>query len=771
MSFRGYLWITGTAVFVAALASAPAAAEPAPPEAPKGTTSAIEPPHPLAPLHADYPKTGQGDAEVVVLVVVAADGSVRSARALAGDEPFASAAVAASAGWRFEPATRDGKPIVASIRAQIRFTAPSAEEKTAPEPPKAPRSHVSTPRPVEVTVTGEHPPGSISLSRAEVRLLPGAFGDPFRAVDALPGVTPIASGIPYFFARGAPPGNVGYFIDGIRVPLLYHVALGPSVLNPAIMDRVDFYAGGYPASFGRFAGGIVSGETKEPPAAPHLEAGIRLVDTGAMVETPIKELGRIPFLKKLDGVSGSFFAAARFSYTGLLLSALVPSVSLDYWDYQARLALDVTPRDTLTIFAFGAHDFLATTTNGIQSTQFNTTFHRIDLRYDHRFGGPEDRIRQAITFGYDETVLDHGSHADDHMLSSRTEITKRAADAVLVRAGLDAQLDGDHADLSGGFFGDTSATDAASFSNRLVVTMGARADAVITVTPRFEVTPGVRFDVYESKGQVAAGVDPRLAARATIIKELRLVTLTALASQPPSFVLPLPGFTLDLDGGLQRSWQSSIGLEADLPWDAIASVTVFRNAFFNMTDALGTEQAPTPVTMNGPHEKGTAYTRSVLSNVTKRVDGSSIGMEILLRRRLTRRLGALVSYTLSRSQRILEHGVVPSAYDRTHVMNVAGTYDFGRGYRGSTRIVFYTGTPADPAKPALGRIPPFGRFDFRFEKRWSIARGRAWIAFVLEALNAFAAKETTQENCVMTPCSHQTIGPVTIPSIGLEGGF
>jgi hypothetical protein len=104
-------------------------------------------------------------------------------------------------------------------------------------------------------------------------------------------------------------------------------------------------------------------------------------------------------------------------------------------------------------------------------------------------------------------------------------------------------------------------------------------------------------------------------------------------------------------------------------------------------------------------------------------------------------------------------------------MNVAGTYDFGRGYRGSTRIVFYTGTPVDPAKPSLGRIPPFGRFDFRFEKRWSIVSGRAWIAFVLEALNAFAAKETTQESCVTTPCHYQRIGPITIPSIGLEGGF
>ena len=31
-------------------------------------------------------------------------------------------------------------------------------------------------------------PGVATISRAEVRLLPGAFGDPFRAIDVLPGV-------------------------------------------------------------------------------------------------------------------------------------------------------------------------------------------------------------------------------------------------------------------------------------------------------------------------------------------------------------------------------------------------------------------------------------------------------------------------------------------------------------------------------------------------------------------------------------------------------
>ena len=406
-----------------ALAVPEAAAQPSKPAA--AAPSPVEPPHPITPLHADYPEGGQGDAEVVLVIVVNADGSVRSARVFIGDEPFATAAVAASSGWRFEPATRDGKPISASIRAQIVFTAPPPPPPlTAPAGPDAPAgTQAPAPPPVptlEVTVHGVVPsPGVQSFSRAEVRLLPGAFGDPFRAIDALPGVTPIVSGLPFFFVRGAPPGNVGYFLDGIRVPLLYHIGLGPSVIHPAIMDRVDLYSGAYPAQYGRYAGGIVSGETKEPAPELHGEANIRLVDAGLMVEAPIPNVGILPVGGDRSQPAGSFFAAGRYSYTGLLLSLITSSVRLTYWDYQTRLTLNLTPRDTFTIFAFGAHDFLGSKDDNDPGTTtlFDTTFHRIDLRYDHRFGGPDDRLRQAITLGYEERPqFDKGSYAGDYLL-------------------------------------------------------------------------------------------------------------------------------------------------------------------------------------------------------------------------------------------------------------------------------------------------------------------------------------------------------------------
>src|SRR5690606_19600098 len=94
------------------------------------------------------------------------------------------------------------------------------------------------------------PESAHTITAKESRQLPGAFGDPFRAVEVLPGVTPLFSGLPYFYLRGAPPGNVAYYYDGVRIPLLYHFAAGPAVVHPAFIGNVDIYPGAYPVRWG-----------------------------------------------------------------------------------------------------------------------------------------------------------------------------------------------------------------------------------------------------------------------------------------------------------------------------------------------------------------------------------------------------------------------------------------------------------------------------------------------------------------------------------------
>src|SRR5689334_10794062 len=90
------------------------AAEGTPPPKPKVAEELpIVPPRLVSEAAIEYPAGATGDAVVVLAVTVNSDGTVRTARALEGQEPFVEAAIAAATTFRFDPATRGGKAISA----------------------------------------------------------------------------------------------------------------------------------------------------------------------------------------------------------------------------------------------------------------------------------------------------------------------------------------------------------------------------------------------------------------------------------------------------------------------------------------------------------------------------------------------------------------------------------------------------------------------------------------------------------------------------------
>lgn len=825
--FRGICVALATLIGASLLAPRPSSAQPQPVAAPERVpTPRVVPPKLRVEKSVTYPEGAHGDVTVTLVLVVGPDGHVRSAEPSGDDpEPFASHAAAAALGFEFEPATRAGEPVAAKIRLELRFTEPREEPAGHAAAPnggvaaaegaasngsvssphaRAARPAVSRtsvePEPPEVVVLGVRPEPSrtVSLTRAEVREIPGTFGDPFRAVEALPGVTPIVSGLPFFFVRGAPPGNVGYFLDGVRVPVLFHVGVGPSVVNPALIERVDFYPAGYPARYGRFAGGIVAGETLPADVKLHGEYNLRVFDAGALAEAPFAD-GR-----------GAALLGGRYSYTALMLSLLSSTTALDYWDYQARIGYDLGARDRVELFSFGSYDYVGERTPTETLTLFGTEFHRVDLRHDHRFSS-RGKLRSALTVGLDRSRVQASDRkVRERIAGARSELEYRLSPAALFRAGTDFTLETYDIELGASDLSPTAQRIAESFPSRTDLAVTGRADVVLRHGP-LEVTPGARVDLYASDGASAVGVDPRFAWRVQATKSAAVLGVAGIAHQPAAFVVPLPGFQPGgLPGGLQRALQESLGLELVLGQGMTLTTTVFQNAFFHMSDPLGaSEPVPNgcppgsypsdtlggdlgrqpveatncaerfPPGTLGPDRSGgggqaadSRGGRRFGRAFEVRTLGASHGFELMLKRRLTERLGGFISYTLSRSTRSYERRKYVAAFDRTHVANAAVAYDLGRGFRAGGRVVFYTGLPKppDPSDPGSTRLPAFFRLDVRAEKKFRLGE-RAHLSIVAEWLNATLSKEAVTTTCTLTGCEAQMIGPITIPSLGVEGAF
>jgi hypothetical protein len=186
----------------------------------------------------------------------------------------------------------------------------------------------------------------VRVEEEELTQTPGTLGDPFRVIESLPGVATVAWPAPVYAVRGSNPGNTGFFLDGVRVPALFHFALGPSVIHPYLFDSLEFFPGGYPARYGRYVAGIVAADTRAPATdRAHASVDVRLFDAGALVSAP------------LPG-QGSVVVAGRYSYTAGLVSLLNQDVKIEYWDYQLRADRRVGPFQ-LTLLAFGSNDVLA----------------------------------------------------------------------------------------------------------------------------------------------------------------------------------------------------------------------------------------------------------------------------------------------------------------------------------------------------------------------------------------------------------------------------
>ena len=216
--------------------------------------------------------------------------------------------------------------------------------------------------------------------------------------------------------------------------------------------------------------------------------------------------------------------------------------------------------------------------------------------------------------------------------------------------------------------------------------------------------------------------------------------------------------------GLQKVYSIAQGAELRLPWSLKARVTGFFDADRDVSDFVATCGASLACT-------------SVAS-----VDGSTYGLELLVERALTRRLGGWLSYTLSRAERVLDNARVSVAL-RPHPRAVGGRSLRPRPglRRGLARHVLHgpsrtsrprRATTALPRASDQRRLPDYYRFDARLDKRWDLGGGE-WVTVVAEFFDATLTKEAVDYKCnfLTRLCAAEYVGPIALPSIGLEGGW
>ncbi|NBD10220.1 TonB-dependent receptor domain-containing protein [Corallococcus silvisoli] len=680
--------------------------------------------------------------------------------------------------------------------------------------------------PYETVVRDERPRTEvtrISLHEQEIREVPGTLGDPFRVVMLMPGVGSLASGISYPVVRGSQPAATGFFLDGVRIPMLYHLLLGPAVVHPDFIDTVDFYPGAPPVQYGRVLGGAVEGRLSRPREDRlHFTAYADLLNAGGFIEQPFASTGT------------SVSLAGRFSYSALLIALAANALQrpdaerlrAGFWDYQARIEQKVG-QGRLRLFALGSSDDVGISppeTLGADGGGVTSRFHRVDLRGTHPVAQGEGEV--GVTLGWDGLGLtgeqtqrvgnalvrrEVGEYGLTQVSVAARTGWRRALDATLeVAVGADVEHRRSATTLTGtarppGWRPGDDDADPLKKPSALATFSGAYASVTWKPSDRWVVTPGLRVDAYHLvPGMTFTAVEPRLAVRHTLTDTLTLKGGAGLYHQPPTVLVHVPAVdTASLRYGLQSGAQLDVGAE----WRAFEGLELSADAYFNpLSRAVEFDLADVA---ENRRRRGSLGSDPATT-------GYAYGFDLMARHPLGRHWFGWVSYSFLQSKRKarfarvgddnqvqgMVDGTLPFAFEQAHTFNAALSYKFGNNWTVGTVVHFNTGRPETGQSTSqtqrwvtnddgshewvrqdldrTGRLAPFFRVDARIAKSW------AYQDFTLDAsldvLNLSAQQEViaydyltkgggSDDGLGETPVKDPIRIPVILPLLGLKATY
>jgi len=608
---------------------------------------------------------------------------------------------------------------------------------------------------------------STKIEADEGRRVAGTQGDVLKIVENLPGVARATAGSSAIVVWGAAPEDTRVYVDGMRVPLLYHYGGLRSVVHTDLVQSVELIPGGYGAAYGRGLGGLVVVATRDP-ATDRLHGSVQLdvMDASVALQGPI-------------GKGWSFEAAARRSHLDWVLdTATTEEVDEfypipQYYDAQARVRKNFGEKEFVELTGLLSSDEVARVvdSNDPKARKRETRklrFQRAGFRYKTTTN--EGSIVEVLPwFGANQQSLEASfGGVDTHLtlesllFGFRANFSSKVSDTVVANLGLDLEAARTNGQRTGSVGSPPREGDGRAFGQppsdqtntdewRAVIGSAAPfAELDIgLLSDSLHIVPGLRFDPLfvsidrrvpregDSPGVGAYSADmalePRLAVRYALSRRARLKAAYGEYRQPPVADDLSPAFGNPLLGVSEGRHVLGGG-----DFDLTRTFSVETTAFYTESTGLAARNPiPSPLIAEALVGIGA---------------GRSYGAQFLVRRNLADGLFGWVAYTLLRSERQDE----PSKpyrlfdFDQTHVLTALAAYQLGLGFDVSARVRYATGFPRTPVtgayldsrrsifEPVLGpknseRIPAFVQLDVRVAKRFTL--GKSELELYLDVQN------------------------------------
>lgn len=656
----------------------------------------------------------------------------------------------------------------------------------------------------EMVVYGERAREELSrqtYTGEELRKIPGSFGDPVRALQSLPGVARPQGVEGDIVVRGAEGINTGFYVDEMPVPFLFHMLVGKSLVNPAFIDDVEFYAGGMPSRFGEVTQAAVNVRTTvDPPQGRTRVVDANLLDLSLSIEQQVGDWtlrGALrnswvsAFIGLYAGIevvrAGGRFAQAEYptlSYGDLLLSAQRPGTQGTTWSLTLLGA-----RDTL-----GLHEPRDWDGDGVKDP---TLQDELDLPYDPNQLIHADfarlRLRRQRTLGSrrSDSWIAFGPATQQNLLGDLFTTTEgpvygrvRGWSLLAHQEDRLALAASDTLILGGSFTG--TRVEAQDYTQALSgedipTTEDTQLSLGLYVEDQWRpqgwlISPGLRGSLTHFNGQTWLEPEPRLNLRRALSEPVALKAFVGRFTQMPPIERYAQGIG-NPDLQLMTAWQAALGAE----WT--------RGALSLDSSVYGSLMYHLAVRDTEVRFVSDEYSTDVEElPVFRDVNGQAAGVEALLRLRPKGPFWGWAALTIGKSLRIDPRTDErwPGDYDEPFALTLLGAWNAPRKWEISGRLRLTSGQPFTPLlgvyEPSYDqyvayqgelnsdRYPFFRQLDVRAEKTWE--KRRADWSLYLDIYNVTWAKNPI---AATYDYDYSELVPVVyiplIPSLGLEVKF
>ncbi|HEU4408909.1 MAG TPA: TonB-dependent receptor [Polyangiaceae bacterium] len=598
---------------------------------------------------------------------------------------------------------------------------------------------------------------STEISAEQGRRVPGTQGDVLKVVENMPGVArpPLGSG-GGLVVWGAAPQDTRVYVEGVRLPLLYHFGGVRSVLSSDFVRSVELSPGAYGVPYGRGLGGLVTVGLKPLDAKTGGSVGADLLDASASVRAPLGDRFRVAVAGRRSHLHSVFDAASDED-----VGDLFPLPR--YHDAQARLVYEASPRESLELGGLLSRDEarreVANPDPTLRKSESRVVgFERVYLRYRRDLEGGAS-VDVTPSFGRDRSSLDQRFGPTPVGLSSEATV-------YALRAGYRARLNPELT-LSVGFDGEASSaklrragsigaparegdrrafgqapSDQVSADSWRTLTAAAAGYGELDYGPfggRLHLGAGLRFEPQLIGGSrrtpvegdtpaigyasTTAPLEPRLSARFEITPRLSARAAYGIYHQAPAAEDLSAAFGNPLLPPA-KAQHALAGLSVRPAEKLVLEATAFR------------------ATQSGLAVRSPLAAPPLAQGLVPEGEGRAYGTQFLLRQEITRGFFGWVTYTIARSERRDRPGAGWRLFDfdQSHVLTALASYDLGRGFEVGLRARYATGLPRTPVvgayydarggafQPLFGtlngtRLPPFFQLDLRASKRTRLGPG------------------------------------------------